>query len=202
MSGFIKTIRNLLGDILSFFVGLIGGKKSQENQPSIKAGENQTPATAKEIPGKVTGKSRRRSGYFMELDEAEETKPVNGNQPAHAEAAKAPQPVAAAQPPKAQPAKTPEPVAAAQPAKTQPAKTPEPAAAASAASKIELVQTAKGVKAEPVKSAPAASTNGQNQTETTFAPKYLVPSSSNSRRRPGPNMNPFLDMARQVKTPG
>jgi hypothetical protein len=187
MSGFIKTIRNLLGDILSFFVGLFGGKKSQENQPSIKAGENQTPGTAKEIPGKVTGKSRRRSGYFMELDEAEETKPVNGHKPAHAEAAKAPQPVAAVQP-----------------AKAQPAKTPEPAAAASAASKVELVQTAKGVKAEPVKSkpAPAASTNGQNQTETTFAPKYLVPSSSNSRRRPGPNMNPFLDMARQVKTPG
>jgi hypothetical protein len=204
MSGFIKTIRNLLGDILSFFVGLFGGKKSQENQPSIKAGENQTPGTAKEIPGKVTGKSRRRSGYFMELDEAEETKPVNGNKPAHAEVAKAPKPVAAAQPAKAQPAKTPEPAANAQPAKAQSAKTPEPAAAASAATKVELVQTAKGVKAEPVKSepAPAASTNGQNQTETTFAPKYLVPSSSNSRRRPGPNMNPFLDMARQVKTPG
>ncbi len=37
--------------------------------------------------------------------------------------------------------------------------------------------------------------------ETTFAPDYLVPTSSNGRRRPGANMSSFLDMARQVKTP-
>jgi len=73
------------------------------------------------------------------------------------------------------------------------------------AAKVELVQTAEGLKAtaKRASSSPAASTNGQNQTETTFAPKYLIPSaSSKSRRRPGPSMNPFLDMARQVKTPG
>jgi hypothetical protein len=50
-------------------------------------------------------------------------------------------------------------------------------------------------KPEPLK-APAAAT------ETNFATKYLVPSAgtSNGRRLPGPNMNSYLDMARQVKT--
>ncbi|MFM7408616.1 MAG: hypothetical protein ACKO3K_18655 [Cuspidothrix sp.] len=38
-------------------------------------------------------------------------------------------------------------------------------------------------------------------TEANFATKYLIPSNS-PRRRPGVNMNTFLDMARQVKTPG
>lgn len=47
-------------------------------------------------------------------------------------------------------------------------------------------------KAEPVTiSAP---------TETNFATKYLIPKNT-PRRRPGVNMNSFLDMARQVKTP-
>jgi len=47
-------------------------------------------------------------------------------------------------------------------------------------------------KAEPVKiSVP---------TETNFATKYLIPKNT-PRRRPGVNMNSFLDMARQVKTP-
>ena len=38
-------------------------------------------------------------------------------------------------------------------------------------------------------------------TETNFATKYLIFGNS-PRRRPGVNMNAFLDMARQVKTPG
>ena len=233
MSGFIKSIRNFLGGILSFFVGLFGGKKAQENKPSLassaekladttassaekladaatktsskilssvggeKSQENKPSTKTAEKPAAATAKKRKRSGYFMELDEAEDTKSANGNKPAQGEAAKTPQPVAA---------KTPQPVAAAQPAKAEPAKTPQPAAnAQAAAAKIELVQTAEGVKAEPAKreKSPVASTNGQNQTETTFAPKYLAPNpASNSRRRPGPSMNNFLDMARQVKTPG
>lgn len=51
---------------------------------------------------------------------------------------------------------------------------------------------AKATKAEPVKiSVP---------TETNFATKYLIPKNT-PRRRPGVNMNSFLDMASQVKTP-
>lgn len=35
--------------------------------------------------------------------------------------------------------------------------------------------------------------------ETEFATKYLVANGNNSRRRPGANMSPYLDMARQIK---
>lgn len=52
---------------------------------------------------------------------------------------------------------------------------------------------AKVTKTEPVKIAVP--------TETNFATKYLLPTNI-PRRRPGVNMNGFLDMARQVKTPG
>ena len=166
--------------ISSSITGLFNGKKSQA-QPST---------TSTQKPAAATAKNRKRSGYFMEIEETEETKPVNDNKAA-----------------KVAIAKTSEPVAAAKPAKAEPAKTPDLAAVSAQAAKVELVQTAEGLKAEPAKkpasSSPAASTNGQNQTETTFAPKYLIPSaSSTSRRRPGPNMNPFLDMARQIKNPG
>jgi hypothetical protein len=37
--------------------------------------------------------------------------------------------------------------------------------------------------------------------EKNFATKYLMTPSSNGRRRPGANMNSYLEMARQVKTP-
>jgi hypothetical protein len=73
---------------------------------------------------------------------------------------------------------------------------PSPATvAAQPTPKVEPKATPAAVKAtkpEPVKiSVP---------TETNFATKYLIPTNS-PRRRPGVNMNVFLDMARQVKTP-
>ncbi|MCE2720770.1 MAG: hypothetical protein ACK5RY_22925 [Dolichospermum sp.] len=69
-----------------------------------------------------------------------------------------------------------------------------PAAVAAVAPTPAAVAPAAPVaaKAEPVKiSVP---------TETNFATKYLIPKNT-PRRRPGVNMNSFLDMARQVKTP-
>ncbi len=179
MSDFIKNLFNgilsFLTGTLSFLTGLIGGKKSQKNLPNNKAAEK---------PAATTTKKRKSSGYFRELDEADEAQSLNGNPIAKNVAGKISE------------------LSGAEPAKGVAGKTSEPAGAKPAV-KVELVQTAEGVKAEPVK-APAANLNGQNPTETTFAPKYLAPSasSSKSRRRPGPNMNPFLDMARQVKTPG
>jgi hypothetical protein len=66
---------------------------------------------------------------------------------------------------------------------------PTPAAAAPVA--VAPV-AAKATKAEPVKiSVP---------TETNFATKYLIPKNT-PRRRPGVNMNSFLEMASQMKTP-
>ncbi|MBD2666433.1 hypothetical protein B6N60_02474 [Richelia sinica FACHB-800] len=72
---------------------------------------------------------------------------------------------------------TPAPAAAAKPAAAKKASTPAPAPAP----------------AKPAPKLPA---------ETAFASKYLIPTSSNGRRRPGANMSVFLDMASQVKTQG
>lgn len=38
-------------------------------------------------------------------------------------------------------------------------------------------------------------------TDNTFAGQYLMPIPNNSRRKPGPSLNMFKDMARQVKAP-
>lgn len=199
----ISSIKKLLSGILSFFVGLLRGNKSQD-KPILEGAANELADKAKELPGKVTGKTRRRSGYFMELED-ENPNPLQAvKQSANGIAAKISESVAStAKTAKEETAKTPV-AAAAKSANNESSKTPETAATAQSA-KVELVQTAEGVAAVPAKreKSPAASTNGQTPTETTFAPKYLAPdTSSNSRRRPGPSMNPFLDMARQVKTPG
>ncbi|MDJ0635823.1 MAG: hypothetical protein QNJ34_21730 [Xenococcaceae cyanobacterium MO_188.B29] len=46
------------------------------------------------------------------------------------------------------------------------------------------------------------SSNGKVEAgEKTFATDYLLPTPSSSRRRPGPSLNKFKDMARQAKTP-
>ncbi len=37
--------------------------------------------------------------------------------------------------------------------------------------------------------------------DTSFAGNYLMPTPSNSRRKPGPSLNMFKDLARQVKIP-
>ncbi len=206
MIGFIK---KLFSGILSFLFGLFAGRKSE----------------AQLAPSNAKGKKSK--GFFMELNEDDENPLAKGKQAVKAElnqaADKTKEAVdktkelvaAATKPVKAESAK-----ATSQPAKPESAKAkPEPASttkstansqpakteatANNPAAKVELVQTAEGVKAEPAKSTKASSASANSQTETTFAPKYLAPSAStNGRRRPGPNMNTFLDMARQVKTPG
>ncbi|MFW6358188.1 MAG: hypothetical protein ACOC0N_03090 [Chroococcales cyanobacterium] len=82
------------------------------------------------------------------------------------------------------------------------AKKPEPA----------KVETPQPEKAEPVNvttvapanqpEPPTAAMNGkaEPQPKDTFAPQYLLPVTTSSRRRPGPSMNMFRDMARQVNT--
>ncbi|MEI6445771.1 MAG: hypothetical protein WCO29_22240 [Nostocales cyanobacterium ELA583] len=72
--------------------------------------------------------------------------------------------------------------------------TPTPAPVTVAPKSAPVAATV--TKAEPVKPVKIAV-----PTETNFATKYLIPA-NNPRRRPGVNMNIFLDMARQVKTPG
>ncbi|AFY53463.1 hypothetical protein Riv7116_0884 [Rivularia sp. PCC 7116] len=78
---------------------------------------------------------------------------------------------------------------------------------------VEMVQTAKGVEAKVVpvekkeakkkaaKKAVSDAVSPEDDKETLFAPKYLIPKNDNVRRRPGANMNSFLDMASKVKAP-
>ncbi|MBD2628735.1 hypothetical protein [Trichormus variabilis] len=128
------------------------------------------------ILGFFTGLFRKKdNSYYLELkEEATETKPA------------AVKPIAAT-------VTTSAPAATEKPAKEKPAKEKPAKAKSAKATKTEPAK-APAPKAEPAK--PAV------PTETTFAPKYLVPTASNVRRRPGANMNVFLDMATQVKTPG
>lgn len=158
MFGFIK---KLINGIISFLTGLFSKKSSADASGSVP-------------------QPKRKSGYFMELDDS----PANG-QPAKTEAAKA-------EPVKAQPAK-------AEAAKVEAPKAAEPVAAAQPAK----AEAKKPAKAEPVKTeatpAPAPAANSQNGQKP--AEPAIAFSSFGDRRRPGPNMSSFLDMARQVKVP-
>ncbi len=71
------------------------------------------------------------------------------------------------------------------------------------AAQVEASQNGNGkaAKVEPAKT-PAKAQPPKAPTETTFAPKYVAATvpSSKSRRRPGANMNSYLDLASQIKT--
>jgi hypothetical protein len=175
----ISGIQGFLGGILGFITGLLPGKKKS-------------------------------NGYFLELDEAKDaakevasnakkvadtvtsTVASNAKKVAETITSEAPTP---SKPDSLNGTKT---AAAKTKAKEKSAKNPKPA-------DVQLVQTAEGLKVEPGKKekAAAAKVLKEQPTETTFAPKYLAPSttSSNGRRRPGANMSAYLDMARQIKTP-
>ena len=180
MFGFIK---KLFAGILGFFGGLFGGKKSESTAP----------------------KTRKGKGYFMELDDSQAVPAGNGNKPALSEPAKA-----EAKPEvKPQQVKTDAGVVAATVDKVEAVPQEVKTAAASLAAPVTIVEPkskkakAAAKAAEPAP-APAAATpkeNGQPQSSQTFAPNFLLTiSSSNGRRRPGANMSPYLDIARQVKT--
>lgn len=69
--------------------------------------------------------------------------------------------------------------------------------------KVETAKKSKKEKEAPKVATPAA-TNGNvaisSEPVLTFAPNNLMPIPTASRRTPGPSMNGFRDMARQVKT--
>ncbi|NJL67536.1 MAG: hypothetical protein HC894_13640 [Microcoleus sp. SM1_3_4] len=124
----------------------------------------------------------KKSEYFLDLD---------------ASPAKEPAKVA---PAKAEPVAAPAVAAAPANAKTEPAKK----------TKLETAKKSKKEAASapapaptPAK-VPAASTNGKVPATAdgvvTFAPNYLAPTPTANRRLPGPSMNGFREMARQVKT--
>ncbi|MBD2039467.1 hypothetical protein [Microcoleus sp. FACHB-672] len=130
--------------------------------------------------GKVLG--LKKSGYALEFEPAQGEKSAPAKQDTSAQkkivataTGKVKEPAKPAAT-KAESAKKPEPVKA----QTQaPAKESKPAAKAPAP------------KAEPAKSPEPVGG---------FATRYLTPTATSTRRRPGANMSSFLDMARQVNT--
>ncbi len=136
MGGLIKLIKNLFGGIFSFLGGLIGGKKSIEGSAP---------------------KTRKSSGYFLELDEAESIKKPTVSTPA-----------------------------------ATPVATLSKAAPAASNGSVAVAEKPRAIAAVAVAQKPAASPE--------FATKYLVPTTNGSRRRPGANMNSYLDMARGMKS--
>ncbi|MCC5663069.1 hypothetical protein LC653_03745 [Nostoc sp. CHAB 5784] len=177
-------IKKLISGILDFVTGLLRGKKKSngyfleldEAKDAAKDAAQEVASNAKKVAETVVSNVKKVTATIgSEAPEAPEAP----------EASK----LASLNGTKTAAAKT----------KEKPAKNPKPA-------DVTLVQTAEGLKIEPGKNAKAAAAKvlKEEPKETTFAPKYLAPSatSSNGRRRPGANMSAYLDMARQVKTPG
>ncbi|KAM3090326.1 hypothetical protein ACKFKG_29870 [Phormidesmis sp. 146-35] len=169
MSGLINLIKSIFGGILSFIGGLLGSKK---------------PALASDN----APKTRKSAGYFLELDEAASA-PItrlpdtqkNSESPKASETQKAAASVAVAEKPEAAPTST------------KPAEEASKKKASTKASNNGTSATATAVQTAPVAVAPKEPQSAE------FATKYLVPTSNGGRRRPGANMNSYLDMARNMK---
>ncbi|NEO28940.1 MAG: hypothetical protein F6K36_00460 [Symploca sp. SIO3C6] len=168
--------------MLGSIKNLLGGKKSQDD-------------------ASATPKAKTGQGFFLELDET-------GNAASQAPAPK-PEPakaaVATTEPPKAEKEQdfflgidqT------GNVASQAPAPKSEPAPKKGKKKKSVKAEVASTQEKKVVPQvAPAAAKNGkvEPQAGLTFAPNYLLPT-PRSRRRPGPSMNMFREMARQAKTP-
>ncbi len=119
-------------------------------------------------------KARKSSGYFLELDDSEASKTPTVSSPV---ADASPKPVAA---------------------------TSDSAPASKRSEQLAALASSNGsstVAQKPVEKAPApVAVASKPEASVEFATKYLVPTSNGSRRRPGANMNSYLDMARGMKT--
>jgi outer membrane biosynthesis protein TonB len=135
----------------------------------------------------------KKSEFFLELDESQDSEP-------------APKPAAEKQP-KPEPAKTSEaPKAApAQASKQQPAK-PEPAESSKngSAPKPQPATQSSGSPLSNPSGMAVASAKVDTKSAGNFSTEYLVNPklSSGSRRRPGPSLSPFKDMAKQMQPSG
>lgn len=134
--------------------------------------------------GKVLGFSK--SGYFLELDESRDEQPEPA---APAKTVSTPNSPSSNSIPSASNGASSKP----EPAKLEPVES-KPVAESAQRSAVEQTSDA----SVPA-SKPAVSLNDAQPTPT-FAPEFLMSTTSqNGRRRPGPSMNYFLDMAKKVK---
>ncbi|MDZ8104526.1 MAG: hypothetical protein RM338_02715 [Nostoc sp. DedQUE12a] len=188
--GFIKklisSILGLLGGILGFVTGLLPGKKTSSDY-FLELDEAKD--TAKEAAKEVAS-SAKKAVETVASSAKKVTETITSDSPAPSKPASLNGAKADTSNAKAKSTKSTK--------EAKSAQNPKPA-------DVELVQTAEGLKIQPGNNAKAAAAKvlKEQPTETTFAPKYLAPSAngSNGRRRPGANMNAYLELARQVKTP-
>lgn len=132
--------------------------------------------------GESAPKAKKSKGYFLELDDS-------GSAASSTQAKKS-------EPMKAKAAA---PAKQAEPAQSAVATLERPKA--SSVNEVPSGNEKVKIQAQPNPPAPTANGKVAPQAASTFAPNYLMPTPTNSRRRPGPNMEMFRDMARQVKTP-
>lgn len=183
-------IKKLISGIVSFLTGLLPGKNKKSNGFYLELDEAKE--TAKEAAKDVADNAKKAAQNVVEsTKKATETVADNAKKVAETVTSNTPAPTKAASLNGTK--------AAASKSGKKSAKEAKPA-------DVKLVQTAEGLKVEPGKNdkAAAAKVVKEAPKETTFAPKYVALSSggTNGRRRPGANMSAYLDMARQVKTPG
>jgi hypothetical protein len=124
---------------------------------------------------------KNNSGYFLELDDSQAAKSIA--------ASSEPIPVKAAT------------EAVAEAATSTNGKTPAEPKKSTRKEKLAAAKASNGAAAKPVEpeSVPVAAVVPAAPLEVGFATKYPIPASSGGRRRPGANMNSYLDMARQMK---
>ncbi|MEO0968635.1 MAG: hypothetical protein AAFX80_09930 [Cyanobacteria bacterium J06639_18] len=148
------------------------------------------------VTGILPGKNKD-NGYYLELKEDEvkspETSKVAKSQPESSNGVAPVKPVAET---------SVAPDTSASNGKTAEKKEAEPKSKKVSIKERKKAEKAKKSQSEQTTStAPAQTVKPQEPVETNFATKYLMPNSTNGRRRPGANMNSFLEMARTVKTP-
>lgn len=161
---------NFIKSLFSGIFGFFGGLLPGKKKTEALAGSEAKPAGKK-----------GNSGFYLELDDSKGGAAAQAASPDPAQTTNGA--TAEAKPTEAKPAKSSrkEKLAALAEGK-QPAATSAPAKAPTA--KPAVAPTPKPAVFEP---------------ETEFATKYLVTNGNNSRRRPGANMSPYLDMARKIK---
>ncbi|OUL37344.1 hypothetical protein BV372_02825 [Nostoc sp. T09] len=199
-------IKKLISGIVSFLTGLLPGKNKKSNGYYLELDESKdaNPLAAVKEAAKEVADNAKKAAETVTQSAKKATESVAESAKKATEtvadnAKKVPETVKSDAAAPSKPASLNGTKAAASKSKKKSDKEPKPA-------DVKLVQTAEGLTIEPGNNEKAASAKVVKEApkETTFAPKYVAASvaSTNGRRRPGANMSAYLDMARQVKTPG
>ena len=135
---------------------------------------------------------KSKNGFFLELDENQDSQAVV-SEPVTAKAVEQKQPESAN-------GKAVEPKKSKVASKTKKTAKKTSVKATPASPQVPTWEPPAWVKAmENTKTKIKQEENGKSNSEMTFATQYLMPTPNKSRRRPGPSLSMYMDMARQVK---